>query len=149
MLCKYGVGAIKSFLFMDGETNKNRGKRSAERGEEMTDPTGATMVLRTEKVKDRVEQIYLTYPSTRGDDRLLIKRYLDIYCPQVRLTAKQFALLRTIPSFETIRRRGQELRHDKPELQPTEKTKHKRMVRETAYRHYYGKGLTLMDFDTE
>lgn len=100
-------------------------------------PSGETMLARGIKVKDRVKEIYIIFPSTRGDDRLLIKRYLDRFCPQVRLTAKQFELLRTIPSFETIRRRGQELRHDNSEYQPTKRTRRKRERLNEAYRQYY------------
>jgi hypothetical protein len=113
-------------------------------------PSGAAIFLKTAKVKDNVKTIYLEYPSTRGDDRLLIKRYLDRFCPQVRLTAKQFELLRTIPSFETIRRRGQELRAEIPSLQPTERVKQKRYRRSEAFRHYYGDGqLHVSDFTKE
>lgn len=108
-------------------------------------PSGAEMLGKTVRVKDNVKEIYLCYPSTRGDDRLLIKRYLDTFCPQVRLTAKQFELLRTIPSFETIRRRGQELRREYPDLQPTKRVKKKRFRREQAFRDYYG-GQRLMDW---
>lgn len=100
-------------------------------------PSGEEMLRKTIKVKDNVKEIYLMYPSTRGDDRLLIKRYLDTFCPQVRLTAKQFDLLRTIPSFETIRRRGQELRAQYEDLQPTKRVQHKRYRREQAFRQYY------------
>jgi hypothetical protein len=108
-------------------------------------PTGKEMLEKTEKVKDRVKEIYIIFPSTRGDDRLLIKRYLDRFCPQVRLSAKQFELLRTIPSFETIRRRGQELRAQYSDLQPTKRVQHKRYRREIAFRHYY-KDMRLGDF---
>jgi hypothetical protein len=105
------------------------------------------MLEKTERVKDRVKIIYETYPSTRGDDRLLIKRYLDRFCPQVRLTATQFEALRSIPSFESIRRRGQELRVENPDLQPREKTVRKRARREHAFRNYYGKReLKITDF---
>lgn len=100
-------------------------------------PSGAEMFNKTAKVKDNVIEIYTIFPSTRGDDRLLIKRYLDRFCPQVRLTAKQFELLRTIPSFETIRRRGQEVRHDFPIYQPTKRVQRKRYRREKAFREYY------------
>lgn len=100
-------------------------------------PSGELMLSRTVKVKDRVKEIYMDYPSTRGDERLLVKRYLDRFCPQVRLTASQFELLRTIPSFETIRRRGQELRRENPGLQPTKRVQHKRYRREIAIREYY------------
>ena len=100
-------------------------------------PSGAEMFNKTAKVKDNVKEIYQIFPSTRGDDRLLIKRYLDRFCPRVRLSAKQFELLRTIPSFETIRRRGQELRVQYPDLQPTKRTQKKRYRREQAFRQYY------------
>lgn len=108
-------------------------------------PSGEKMLARTEKVKDRVKEIYIIFPSTRGDDRLLIKRYLDRFCPQVRLSAKQFELLRTIPSFETIRRRGQELRAQYSDLQPTKRVQHKRYRREIAFQHYY-KDTHMGDF---
>jgi hypothetical protein len=100
-------------------------------------PSGSEMFAKTVKVKDNVKEIYIIFPSTRGDDRLLIKRYLDRFCPQVRLTARQFEFLRSIPSFETIRRRGQELRHDNPEYQPTKRTRGKRARRAEAFREYY------------
>ena len=77
-------------------------------------PSGADMFLKTGIVKENVKAIYKDYPSTRGDDRLLIWRYLRRHCPQVRLTFAQFDALRSIPSFESIRRRVQELRKEIP-----------------------------------
>ena len=110
-------------------------------------PTGKEMFDKTKKVKDMVEEVYIKYPSTRGDERLLVWRFLRMFCPQVKLTFSQFEALRSIPSFETIRRRGQELRHDKPQYQPTERVQKKRFRRSEAFRHYYGDGgLKLTDY---
>ena len=109
--------------------------------------TGAAMFLKTATVKAHVKEVYLDYPSTRGDDRLLIWRYLRRFHPNIRLTFKQFDELRSIPSFETIRRRGQELRAEIPALQPKERTQQKRYRRSEAFRHYYGDGqLHVSDF---
>ena len=108
-------------------------------------PSGQEIFAKTAKVYDNVKEIYMIFPSTRGDDRLLIKRYLDRFCPQVRLSAKQFELLRTIPSFETIRRRGQELRAKYPDLQPTKRVKKKRYRLSEAYREYY-RGNQITDW---
>jgi hypothetical protein len=105
------------------------------------------MFERTRRVKDMVREIYEDYPSTRGDDRLLIKRVLDRFFPQVKLTPIMFEALRSIPSFESIRRRSQELRVEHPEYQPTERVKQKRIRRASAFRNYYGTGkLKITDW---
>lgn len=109
-------------------------------------PSGAEMVLKTRRVKDEVEQILREYPSSRGDDRVLIYRYVRNYCPQIKLSFKSFEDLFKIPSFETIRRRGQELRREHDELQPTEKTQKKRFRRAEAMKNYYGSGMKITDF---
>lgn len=101
---------------------------------------------KTKIVKAQVERVYELYPSTRGNNTLLAKRMLDVFYPDVHLSARQFKLLLTVPSFETMFRRGREIRRAKPEFQPTERTRQKRKAREIAFRHAYGSGLTLMDF---
>lgn len=112
-------------------------------------PSGAKMLKRTEKVKDRVRRILLQFPATKGDDTLLTYRYLREFHPQVRLTFAQFEALLYIPAFETIRRRRQELQAEVPDLRPTERVIRKRKRNEEATHNYYGKkmDLTLTDFN--
>jgi hypothetical protein len=118
-------------------------------------PTGAKMIQRTIKVKDRVKEILLDYPSTKGNDTLLIYRYLRRFHPNVKLTANQFKEMLRIPSFETVRRRRQEWQGKNeegqplyPELCPTERVTRKRKIRAEAMSHDHGRGLTLKDFET-
>ena len=108
-------------------------------------PTGAKMVARTERVKDRVEKILKEWPSTRGDDRLLQWRYLRAYTG-VRLSFSQFESLRIMPSPETITRRRREIQAENEELKPTTRVRIKRKVREAALHNQFGKGLKLTDF---
>lgn len=125
----------------------------------MDDPSGAQMVARTEKVKDRVAHLLKTYPQTKGDDLQLIWKYYQKYT-DVRISFQNFKSLLMCPSPETIRRRRQELQQ--PERQavangeisladcqylPRERTERKRHNYKEALKHYYGKGLTLNDFE--
>jgi len=115
---------------------------------EIKHPSGATMIARTIRVKDKVKDILKTWPSTRGDDVLLVYRYLRRYHPDVRLSAAQFEALLFIPSFETITRRRREVQIEYPDLRPTDRVTGKRKRNERATSNYYGKGLTLADYDT-
>lgn len=109
-------------------------------------PTGAMMVERTYRVRDRVREILQEFPSSRGNDTLLIYRYLRRFHPEVRITFTAFEAMMRVPAFETIRRRRQELQVEEPELRPTLRTMRKRYRREKAMRHDFGKGMTLEDY---
>ena len=103
--------------------------------------------LALNKVKpDMVEQILRSYPASKGDDRLLIYYFLKTYTP-IRLSIKTIDNLRRCPSFETLRRRRQELILEHPELRPSDRVQKKRSVRAKAFKDYYGKGLKLSDFE--
>lgn len=126
----------------------------------MTDnPSGATMVGRTEIVKVRVAHILKMFPQTKGDDRQLVYRYCRLYTG-VRITFSEFQKLRACPAFGTIERRRRqlqekekkliaagELRLEDAEYLPREGTIKKRETYREATKHYYGKGLTLADFE--
>lgn len=124
----------------------------------MNPPSGATMVLRTEKVKDRVKHILTMFPQTKGDDLQLMWRYYQLYTP-IRIKFSTFKELLMCPSPETIRRRRQEIQA--PERKAVEngeikledtnylprgKTIVKRQDYRQAMKNYYGKGLTLADY---
>lgn len=113
--------------------------------ESIKNPSGATMLERGERVKDRVKAILINYPQARGDDTLLIWRYLRANTG-VRLKFNDFKQLLMCPAFETIRRRRQELQAACPELKPSQRVVRKRYKNELAHEHYYGKGLTLGDY---
>ena len=121
-------------------------------------PTGALMVNRAEKVKDRVAYILTQYPQTRGDDLQLVWRYYQLYT-NVRIKFSDFKALLMCPAPETISRRRRELQEperaavEKGEIElsetrylPREKTEKKREDYRTATSHYYGKGMTLGDY---
>ena len=113
-------------------------------------PSGALMVARAEKVKARVERILREFPSARGDDTLMIFRYLSRYHPECRLSFKQFKSLLFIPAFETMSRRRRELQNEHLELRPTERVIRKRARNEHAHHSYYGTGnMTLQDYEVE
>jgi len=110
---------------------------------------------------------------------ILFWRWLRRYYPEVKITMMTFKSLLSIPSFETVHRRSQEIINARkcdgcgatylhqikecekcgkitpglpvyPELQPTMRTRRKRYRREQAYKHYYGQGkLTLEDYMIE
>jgi len=73
------------------------------------------MVARAEKVKARVEKILRDYPPARGDDTLMIYKYLCRYHPEVKFKFEQFEALLFIPAFETMRRRRAELHAEQKE----------------------------------
>jgi hypothetical protein len=121
-------------------------------------PTGAMMVQRTEKVKDRVAYILTQYPQTRGDDLQLVWRYYQLYT-NVRIKFSDFKALLMCPAPETISRRRRELQESERKAVengeillsdtnylPREKTIKKREDYRMATSHYYGKGMTLGDY---
>lgn len=110
------------------------------------EPSGAKMAERTRKVKDQVKSILEEFPSTRGNDTLLIYRLLRRFYPHIKITFTTFEQLFYIPAFETMRRRRQELQAEFPELRPTERTMRKRLRREKAFHNMFGRGLTLEDY---
>lgn len=125
----------------------------------MDDPTGAEMVERTEKVKDRVKHIITEYPQTKGDDLQLVWRYYQVYT-NVRIKFSVFKDLLMCPSPETIRRRRQEIqaiernsvdagviRLEECQYLPTAKTLKKRKDYRTAMTNYHGRCLKLTDFE--
>lgn len=78
-------------------------------------PSGAKMLERTIKVKSQVKDILETYPATKGSDMLVIYRWLRRYYPHIQIKPTEFKELFLIPSFETVRRRRQELQHEQRE----------------------------------
>jgi hypothetical protein len=124
-------------------------------------PSGADMLRRQIRVKDRVAELLRTYPQTKGDDLILIWHYFREFT-NIRITYRQFRDLLHAPHPETIRRCRQLLQHNERELVeagklrledalylPREKTIRKRRKLEEATHNYYGKGLKLTDFDTD
>ena len=114
----------------------------------MDNPSGALMVSRKVRIKDKVKAILEDYPSTRGDDRLLQYRFLEKYSP-VKLAFHEFEELRRLFSPETLPRRRRELQKEFPELRPLKRTTAKRERAENAERNYYGNGMTLADYANE
>jgi hypothetical protein len=99
--------------------------------------SGQQMLEKTEIVKARVACVLRDVPQARGDDRILILHYLRRYAP-IRLEFEKFSDLRDTPSFETITRRGREVKRECKRYRPTPKTDDKRARREVAFRGYYG-----------
>lgn len=93
----------------------------------------ANTISDLKKVKDRVEYILQNYPSAKGDDNILIWRYLLVFCPSVRMTYREFQDLMGIPSFETITRCRRKLNEAGLYL-PTSRTVRKRRRREEIIR---------------
>jgi hypothetical protein len=109
-------------------------------------PSGATMIARGERVKDRVMELLEKYPQTRGDDLQLAFRFYRAYTG-IRIKFSTFQALLMAPAPETISRRRRECQNEHPELKPTERVVGKRARARTAYSHRFGKGLTLQDFE--
>lgn len=123
-------------------------------------PTGACMVARTLKVKDQARAILEQWPQARGNDSIGIFRWLRRYYPELRISFTQFEVLLRTPTFETYRRRAQELRHDCQArhdsgeteqygegcICASERVKKKRFIRAVAFKHHFGNGqLTIND----
>ena len=108
-------------------------------------PSGAEMLLKGKRVKDGVEYILRKYPQTRGDYRQLDWRYCREFTG-IRISFSEFVQLRACPSFETIHRRYREIVADDSSLKPSHRVQNKRYNLQEAYKHNYGKGLTLMDY---
>lgn len=85
-------------------------------------------------IKERVEYILESYPSTQGDDRLLQYRYIQIFVPEVRITFKQFKALREMPAPETISRARRIIQNKEGRFLPRERTLRKRNRREEIIR---------------
>lgn len=112
----------------------------------MDNPSGAEMLAKTEKVKDRVEFILNKYPQAKGDYRILDWHYCRLFTG-VRLSFANFKKLRACPSFETIHRRYREICKEKG-YAPSERVQMKRERRQLAFQHNYGKNrqLDMMDY---
>jgi hypothetical protein len=86
--------------------------------------------------KEIVKEICRAYPSCKGDYRLLYYRYLRYSGLHINL--KEFDLLRSLYSPETIARRYRELQNENPiDFAPTEETLLKRGKNERVYRAYF------------
>ena len=126
---------------------------------ENKNPTGAQMIERTRRMKDMVQSALEDYPPCRGDDMLLYIYVLrKNYWRLVRISTANGSLsldfgsfenVMKIPSFESARRRRQEIfeniRHQiergeiaSSRLLPTERVRHKRHLNESAHRHEFG-----------
>jgi hypothetical protein len=84
-------------------------------------PTGETMLTRANRVRDKVKAQLPNYPPGRGNHPLNYLYYLKHYCyKQVRVQTKPTIVLKYAsfeaflhcPSFETVRRRTQEIQHE-------------------------------------
>jgi hypothetical protein len=120
-------------------------------------PTGAQMLARQLRVRDMVLEALREYPQGRGDDALL---YLYIlrkhYWRLVQVRMKDGVSIKTrtfndflmLPSWETCRRRRQELVSKYPDLRPSVRVQHKRARLQDAMRHDLGNGqYTIGDFE--
>lgn len=111
-------------------------------------PSGELMFTRTISCRNLVKQVMISYPSTRGDDRLLTYRVWRA-CG-LRLTTRQygvlFELLRRSWSPETITRRRREIQAEDATLQPTERTQQKRARRMWAFKRNFAPEMKLYEF---
>ena len=127
-------------------------------------PTGAEMVERTEKHGEMVREVMLERAGTRGDDNLLwlyvVKKYywrfVEIRTSNNKISINcDFETFFMLPSFESIRRRRQEIqaaelkaieRGEKTSsnLLPTQRVVRKRARKEMAMKHYHGEGQFRM-----
>lgn len=129
--------------------------------------TGAQMFERTIPVREMVLDALTNYPSCRGNDMLLYihilrKNYwrvvrIDMKCG-LTMKFQEFKDIMRVPSFETCRRRRQEIQEIEKHrisrgeilysnLLPKEKTVKKRKKLENAYRHMMcDKQLNIMDY---
>jgi len=87
-------------------------------------PTGATMLARANRVRDKVKAQLPNYPPGRGNHPLNYLYYLKHYCykqvqvqtkPTIVLKYASFEAFLHCPSFETVRRRTQEIQHEEKE----------------------------------
>lgn len=96
----------------------------------------ANTINHIRKVRDRVEYLLEKYPSTRGDDRILLYRYYKTFEPEMmQIKFKAFSNMLRATNPETIRRRRQEWNQEGKYL-PTKKTRIKRARREEIIREY-------------
>lgn len=90
------------------------------------------------KINQRTEFILKKYPETKGDDTLLIWRYMrEFHYDKIRISFKAFKNLLELPAFESITRARRKIQET--ELQPKERTRNKRKLREIIFRGYYAK----------
>jgi hypothetical protein len=88
------------------------------------------------KCKDIVRELCRHFPECKGDYRLLYYRYLRQ--AGLHINIREFDLLRTLYSPETITRRYRELAGENPaDYAPTEATLSKRRKNEKVYRAYF------------
>lgn len=108
-------------------------------------PTGAEMLIKGERVKDRVEYILNKYPQAKGDYRVLDWHYCRLFTG-VRISFSDFKKLRACPSFETIHRRYREVCKEKG-YAPSQRVQMKRAMREQAHENYYkNRQLDITDY---
>lgn len=135
-----------------------------------SNPTGAEMHKRNEKHKIMVEETMHNIPQATGDDNLLYFQVLRKYYWRIvrismkdgfSMTCASFKDFFMLPSFESIRRRRQEIQAKEKkkilrgeitssDLLPTERTIRKRKRNENAQRHYQSNGqLSISDYSLE
>jgi hypothetical protein len=90
------------------------------------------------KIQDRVRYILIKHPEAKGDDVLLIWRYLRFFhYKQIKISFPEFKALLTLPAFESITRARRKLQEKDLSLRPTEKTQRKRRYRCMVMKEYY------------
>ena len=112
-------------------------------------PTATQMLQSYKTIEQKVEYILEKHPTTRGDDTLLIFRFLKEFYPQVTLKFKDFKALLTIPAFDSIRRARQALTSleggKRQDLRPTKRVQKKRERKRQALRNYFGLRNATLD----
>jgi hypothetical protein len=97
------------------------------KGEPSYDELHDSVIAKIRTVRERVRYLLEHYPSTKGNDRELLIRYYRIFEPQIGLRVRDFDALLHMTSFDTVKRRRQELQEN-GEYLPTSHTIRKRRM---------------------
>ena len=147
------------------------------RFENMEEPTGAKMIARGEIVREKVERELRVFPPSKGDDTQgvlwfwaryqsenveAIVEFLRCKRDNRKMPDWVYPKILMLTDIETYRRRRQEIQHperiaiaegrmslEESQYMPKEKTLRKRERNEEAYRHRFGRGMTLYDYGFE
>lgn len=92
------------------------------------------------KIEEKVLDILITYPDTRGCDFVLYARYIQLCNPELADVGLVYALMEAkrlkMPNYESVTRSRRRIQATHPELRPPQKISGKRAAREDLFREY-------------
>ena len=96
---------------------------------------------RLQKIQTQVQDILERFPSTRSNDRLLIRTMYERYYGVDYYDSFGSIMMRTdLPSFESIRRARQKIQADREDLRGDKKSEKARLEKQLDYIRFAKEG---------